>query len=183
MTRGVFRVLIAADAARAALSYDPATGEFRHAAGRRNAGKKAGFAWGCGRGYRGVSVDGEGYFAHRIAWLISYGRWPEGDVDHINGDKSDNRLENLRDVPRWLNVHNGGVRRDSGSGVRGVWRAANGRWRAYIRLHGKTKHLGYFGSLQEAADARAAAGKTMLPTCPVAEKHFEGPTPSKEPAR
>lgn len=181
MTRGVPRRDLTAEQARAALSYDPETGEMRHLRSQL-AGEVAGYAWGGknGVGYRGVTIYGKSHFAHRIAWLIFYGRWPEGHIDHINGDKSDNRLVNLREVPVWLNQHNRGVRRDSASGIKGVWQLAPDKWRAFIQVRGKTKVLGHFRTKEEAAAARARAGAEMLPACPVADAHFAAVLPDEQ---
>lgn len=167
MKRGSFRTDLTAALASEWLTYDPETGEFRHARGHRS-GKPAGYAWSGGRGYRGVSINGAGYFAHRVAWLIFHGEWPKGEVDHINGDKGDNRIANLRDVPKSLNQHNRPVRRDSASGVKGVWKLRDDQWRAFMQIDDRVIRLGTFKTKEEAAEARRLAGERLLPPCPAA---------------
>src|ERR1044072_8862421 len=94
------------------------------------------------------------YRAHRIAWLLHYGEWPTHQVDHINGDRSDNRLENLRDVPASDNRKNQKLRSKNTSGSYGVhWDQSRGRWCARIGH----KHLGRFDSKDEAIAVRRRA--------------------------
>lgn len=115
-----------------------------------------------------TAVDGKGYLcgmvlnhlcrAHRVIIAISFGEWPAADVDHINGDRKDNRLKNLRAVPHAGNMKNAARRYDNTSGCVGVsWHKARKKWRAYIAAPAGVTHLGYFDDLVEAADARAVA--------------------------
>lgn len=71
-------------------------------------------------GYVVISIKTKLYRAHRLAWFYCHGRWPNGDVDHINGNRSDNRIENLRESSRSENLCNSRVRKDNTSGARGV---------------------------------------------------------------
>ena len=107
-----------------------------------------------GDGYFAVALYGKQYRVHRVAWLLHYGSWPEGDIDHINGDKVDNRIENLRvcddERNQWNVGSRGGV-----SKYKGVdWHKKTGRWRARIRV-GKSRRieLGYYRTQEEAAAA------------------------------
>ena len=96
--------------------------------------------------------------AHRVAWAITHGEWPCGEIDHINGDRSDNRLINLREVTSQENKQNARRRADNTSGVVGVSRCRDSdRWRARIFLAGSELHLGRFGSFEAAVKARKAA--------------------------
>lgn len=117
-------------------------------------------------GYRRLSCFGKRFAAHRVAWLLHYGHWPEHEIDHINGDKSDNRIDNLRDVPHQLNVQNLRASTSSSStGILGVG-PKNGKWRARILKQGKTHYLGTFDTKEEAQNAYVAAKR----------KHHEGCT-------
>jgi hypothetical protein len=108
-------------------------------------------------GYLQVSLFGRVHRAHRLVWLIAHGDWPRRFIDHVNGDRSDNRVENLRDVGRVDNNRNMARRHDNPSGVVGVaWMSSQGKWRARIRVDGKDIHLGLFEMKEAAIAARAA---------------------------
>lgn len=111
-----------------------------------------------------TSVDAYGYKhgnlfnvrtkAHRLIWAYSKGAWAEHDIDHINGVRDDNRIENLRAVTRSVNLRNTKIRQDNTSGHVGVsLMPKSGRWRA--RVQGQT--IGIFGTIEEAIAARKAA--------------------------
>lgn len=106
---------------------------------------------------KGLLLSG-GYFAHEIAWALYTGDWPKGRVHHVNGDKSDNRISNLRDVPKELRRDTTLRYNGSRSGHVGVqWLADKMKWAAFIYQDGKPKRLGYFKYLGDAVDARTAA--------------------------
>ena len=137
----------------ASLSYCPESGELRwiRSSPRTPAGTVAGCA--TNRGYISVRIRGREYKAHRVAWLLAYGDWPKGDIDHINGVKSDNRLLNLRDVSRSVNCQNKKTaRRDSSTGVLGVTKSGR-LFRALIQVNGRPVRLGSFATVQEASVA------------------------------
>lgn len=119
-------------------------------------------------GYVCVKFRGNQYQAHRIAWLMSFGEWPTGDIDHINGVRSDNRLENLRDVPRSMNVQNVRVARSSNlsCGVLGVT-PKNQKWQASIVSDGKRKYLGVFETPDAAGRAYINAKRAMHAGCTI----------------
>ena len=89
---------------------------------------------------------------------------PSGmDTDHINRDRCDNRSENLRIVPRWVNCHNIAMRKNNTSGYRGVyWDNSRSRWCAHFNVRGRQRHVGYYSTAHEAAaawqDARLSLG-------------------------
>lgn len=87
-------------------------------------------------GYRSVCVYDRRFSAHRAAWAIFHGSWPEHEIDHINHNKIDNRIVNLRDVPHVLNARNQPLRSDNKSGVVGIWeqkpKAWGARWHVII---------------------------------------------------
>lgn len=111
-------------------------------------------------GYLRVAVSGKRYFAHRIIWLWVHGEWPEGEIDHINGNRADNRIENLRVVDRQGNTRNLAARSDNTSGVTGVsYAKRDGVYLAYITVDKKVRVLGRFDSFDDAVAARKAAEK------------------------
>lgn len=107
-------------------------------------------------GYRSGFILGRSCKAHRVAWAIHYGAWPEGEIDHINGDPADNRVCNLREVSKSLNARNRSLRSDNPSGFVGVSADRNGKWRARIHIDGRERSLGSFKTPEEAAEARRA---------------------------
>lgn len=113
----------------------------------RRGGVKAGRIAGCpnAAGYIQVTVDGKNYRAHRLIWLYVYGEFPEDQIDHINGIKDDNRIENLRAVTAQENHLNLRRRINNSSGFTGVyWNRKNIRWGAVIGIKGMPVHLGSF---------------------------------------
>ena len=123
--------------------YDPATGILFSRTNRRNV--HAGDVVGCRdrQGYIITTLFKRPLKAHRIAWALPHGAWPAGLIDHINGDKSDNRLENLRCVSNAENKQNIGKPANNTSGYMGVsFHKKSGRWAANIKVMGKSHYLG-----------------------------------------
>lgn len=113
-----------------------------------------------GSGYRQVNLDGKVYLAHRVIWTMVHGDLGPNDIDHINGDRSDNRLENIRSVSRTLNLRNSATKSRGAIGVCGVSRhTLTGKYRAYVGIDGKQVHLGFFENVDDAIAARAEANK------------------------
>lgn len=109
-------------------------------------------------GYLAGQLAKQTYRAHRVAWALSSGEWPQGQIDHINGIKTDNRASNLRVVSNQENTRNAKKPRTNTSGYVGVyWFAPRKRWRAAIGLSGKVKTIGYYDTKEEAAAARKEA--------------------------
>lgn len=101
------------------------------------------------------------YLAHRVIWVIATGEWPE-QIDHINGDPSDNRMKNLRNVSFATNMRNLPIPSTNKSGRVGVrWGKTERRWIASIRCDGKQKYLGSFKRFEEACAARQGAEKVL----------------------
>lgn len=120
----------------------------------KHAGKPA-FATVVPSGYlRGALFDHR-YLAHRVIWKLMTGCEPD-QIDHINGNRADNRWANLRSVDNQTNMKNTSLYATNTSGEVGVGRA-KGKWRAQICVDGRPRHIGYFGSLEDAVAARKAA--------------------------
>lgn len=119
----------------------------------RYAGKEA-FTTVSANGYKQGKILGDGQQAHRLMWLLQTGEWPEADVDHINGVRTDNRWTNLRAATRAENNRNRVSHRIATSRFLGVcWAQREGKWRATIKAHDGLKHIGYFDSEEAAAHA------------------------------
>ena len=117
------------------------------------------------RGYIQVSLLGTKYLAHRIAWLLYYGEWPENLIDHINGDRADNRIANIRDVTQDVNMQNlRGPTALNKVGLLGV-RKKRKKFQAQIRLHGATTHIGTFATPEEAHQAYIAVKRKAHKGC------------------
>ena len=107
-------------------------------------------------GYIDMCIDRRKYKAHRLAWLYCFGKFPNGVIDHINRIKTDNRIENLRDVTISENCKNLPKPSTNTSGHLGVtW--CKGKWQASIHINKKYIHLGRFSNIEKAAKARKAA--------------------------
>lgn len=142
------------------LKYYPETGEFEWLIRPTNSFKK-GRWFGAKRSqgaYMGIKWPGKRSIkCHRLAFVIMKGYWPKA-VDHINGDKEDNRWCNLREADAVLNGRNLPLQHNNTSGYPGVFKV-NKRWRVLLRMEGKRVHIGYFKTLEEAAIARKEADK------------------------
>lgn len=115
------------------------------------------------KGYRTIRIEGKEYNAHRLAWLYVYGSFPKDEVDHINCEKLDNRICNLREASRNQNAQNFPMKCEwSKSGVRGVLKYANS-FRAQIYANGKSIKLGSFDSAESAAEAYLKAKRELHP--------------------
>lgn len=113
-------------------------------------------------GYRYVAIYGRGYSAHRLAWLITTGEWPIGEIDHINGDPTDNAIANLRVVTRAMNAHNLPMSPLNRSGRVGVdFMKTKSKWRAQITYLGKAHHLGLYSNKEDAVRARDKAERDL----------------------
>ncbi len=121
----------------------------------RYAGKVAGYL---SLGYVFISIFDRHIRAHRLIWLMQTGSWPDGEIDHIDHCRTNNRWSNLRSVMTAENNRNRSLGSNNTSGVFGVsWQKNRGRWHAKIKVDGKTIHLGRFEDFASAAAARKAA--------------------------
>ena len=147
---------------RELLDYDPVTGTFRWRMTR--GGIRAGSVAGGfdDDGYRHIRVNRRRYRAHRLAWYYMHGTWPDGDIDHINGVPSDNRIDNLREASRAENLRNTGTPSTNTSGLKGAtWHKASGKWRAQIVHDGQQIHLGLFRCKLDAHEAYKRKAKEL----------------------
>lgn len=158
------RQLPSPDVLRKLLAYDPETGAFtwmpRSGAPRqwntRYAGTAA-FKQLRQDGYLSGCIGDQTILAHRVAWAIYHGEWPE-QIDHINGDKADNRIANLRSVPNDENRRNMSRPKNNKSGHIGVnWCASRQAWEVSIGIDGKQVQLGRFKQKDAAVAARKEA--------------------------
>lgn len=117
------------------------------------------------KGYHRADIDHKTYSIPRIIWLYVHGRWPDGDIDHINCVRGDNRLANLREVPSlWNQQNKRRARSDSKTGLLGVQRVGR-KFRANIQSNRKTVNLGYFATKEEAHQAYVVAKRQMHEGC------------------
>ena len=143
---------------RELINYEPEAGIFKWrkiAAARSQRGP--GTILNCG--YLQISIDGVKYQGHRLAWLHFYGQWPMNVVDHINGDKLDNRIANLRDVTTAVNLQNiHGASSRNACGYTGVsFHKRENAWSASLMVDGKVKRLGFHKTPELAHDAYITA--------------------------
>lgn len=161
--------IISAEQARAMLSYDPFTGVFTRRLNRSH-NAKAGDVAGYQRqdGYWVIGVNGYQYRAHRLAWLITQGAWPDVDIDHIDGNPSNNRIANLRQATRSENLQNQNkAHSGSTSGILGVhWSNQRKKWVAAITVNGKVRSLGRWESKDLAHQAYLRAKAALHPFSP-----------------
>lgn len=144
--------------------YDPETGRFDWRT--RPAGQTITNSIGAGgfnsEGYRVVRWEKRNYRVHRIIWLMTHGAWPVNDVDHINGDRSDNRICNLRSATRTQNNYNQRISSRNKSGHKGVsWCKQRDKWQVHIAINGKCTYVGRFKKLEDAANAYRKAAVSV----------------------
>ena len=159
--------MITQEKLREVLDYNPETGIFRWRPGRKRSGRRAGTD--TPGVYSLIWIDDKSYLAHRLAILYTDGYWPETTVDHIDRDRNNNRRANLREATRQCQCRNRSKRNDNSSGVVGVyWSKKSGKWGAQVEIYRKTNHLGFYGTILEAAYARYSAEQCLgFPDCDI----------------
>ncbi len=163
------RQILTAEQARQVLHYCPDTGAFRWKVapnGRITVGQIAGAK---SRKYIDIKIGRKSYKAHRVAWLMHYGAWPEAEmIDHINGNPIDNRICNLRQASRSLNMQNRrGPAKSCKTGLLGVTETPYGRYRADLRLSGKHFYLGAYTTPELAHAAYVEAKRRLHAGCTI----------------
>jgi len=140
------------------LDYDSETGIFSwkdRKFSRMSAGDKAGTLR---NGYRLIRIDDVAYSAHRLAWLWIHGTFPSSFIDHKNGNRDDNRIENLRLCTNSENLQNQRTDKNNSSGIKGVtWSNGRQKWVAQIRRNGRGRTIGFFDNKEDAAKAYSDA--------------------------
>ena len=140
------------------LRYDLETGQVHWIAPGKGRIKKKGAGAVTSTGYVGILIYGKRYYAHRIAWALHYGSWPDQQIDHVNGTKTDNRICNLRLATNAENGKNYGANKLNTSGVKGVsWCKSTQKWRALIKVNGKSLCRGRYADKNAAIAARQMA--------------------------
>lgn len=153
-----------------ALHYDKESGEFRWAISARGiaAGKVAGFV--NAEGYRVIKIGRQAHMAHRLAWFLSNGVWPEAEIDHINGVKTDNRLCNLREATRSINSQNkrAAQANNKSCGLLGVtWNKQHRKWQSKIMVNKTLHHVGLFDDANVAHSAYLAKKRELHAGCTI----------------
>ena len=149
---------------RELLDYDPCTGIFTWKKARGRGRIKFGSVAGSynSLGYRYIKIEGVFYGEHRLAWLWWYGYAPGGNIDHINRNPSDNRIENLRHVSQQCNMRNRRISKRNKTGVSGVsWDKMSKKWRSSIRVNGKEHYIGCFIDFDDAVCARLSVEQCL----------------------
>jgi hypothetical protein len=158
--------MITQERLRELVHYCPETGIFTHleSKGRKKAGTTAGSL----RldEYVYIMISGTRAMAHRFAWLYMTGEWPVADIDHIDGNKSNNSFNNLRDVSRSVNAQNQNrAKRTSKTGYLGVRYHGPNKFVAAISVNGKSIYLGVFGDSLDAHNAYLTAKRKLHEGC------------------
>lgn len=141
---------------RELFSYCPESGTFA----RRKSGKCVGYKK--NNGYIAFTVDSTKYFSHRLAWLYVHGVWPSADIDHIDGDRSNNKIANLRDVTRSTNLQNmrAAKSNNKSTGLLGSYLIKQtGRYTSRIQVNKADVYLGVFDTAEDAHIAYMQAKK------------------------
>lgn len=150
--------------------YDPETGVFTRLVTRQGLGARAGDVAGTLKpsGYLTIWICGANHMAHRLAWLYVHGKWPAHEIDHIDGNRANNAIANLRDVTRSVNHENlRSARSDSAHGFLGVSPFRKKWWKARITVNGKFQHLGTFRTPEEAHAAYLEAKRRLHVGCTI----------------
>jgi hypothetical protein len=146
--------------------YDPQTGVIYRK--KKNGSEEVASHFAKRQGRNRVRVFGKWMYAYRVGWALYYGKWPSYEIDHINGVSCDDRISNLRDVPRKTNQEN--VRRATSRSITGVLGVSkdNNRYKTSINTGGgKMKYIGSFKTIEEAKEAFIKAKRTYHKGCTI----------------
>jgi hypothetical protein len=152
-------MMLTVDELREVFSYDPERGALYwkvDSGARARAGMRAG-TLGIGKTlrYQLVKYEGQQYYTHKVIWALHHGLWASGEVDHIDGDRTNNSVTNLREVTHAENTRNARRRSDNRSGINGVcWEEKKNRWRVQIGKNGRIHQVGRYRDFFEACCSR-----------------------------
>jgi hypothetical protein len=173
--------MITKDQVASLLTYSPDTGQLTWLVDRGRTAK-AGQVAGCKdtQGYVCLKINSRIYKAHRVAWLLVYGRWPDSQLDHINGVPGDNRIANLREVSPQQNAENRRVTHTDPGHLKGVsYMRKIRKWVAKIHNEGVAYYLGVFSTPEEAHAAYRAAALVLHTHSNLTNKNPDG-SPKEE---
>jgi len=160
---------ITAAQARAVFSYDPMTGIVSRRV-KSTRGEAGPVSNDNGDGYSRVVFAGCRVYLHRLVWLLHYGEWPKGQIDHIDGNRLNNAITNLRDVPHEINAQNEHRARKNNhsTGVLGVsYVPSRKKYEANITVSGQKVHLGRFDTVERAQIAYLTAKRAYHEGCTI----------------
>lgn len=124
-------------------------------------------------GYSHLKIDGKNYLAHRLIWLLTHGEWPENEIDHVDRDRMNNKIENLRDATRTENSHNCTMNKNNSIGYPGVsFHKQHKKYRARIKVNYKNIFFGCVEIAEEAFTAYMLAKIEHHPTSPDAQEYL-----------
>lgn len=141
--------MITGDYLRSNFTYDPETGLFKRLSDGFSPKKPD-----PSNGYFRIRIEGKLYYVHRLIWMYQTGSFPDGEIEHQDRNRANNKWANLLDVPKHINALNKSKLRSNTSGVTGVyWEARTNKWRAEVRCGGNVYRLGRYHAIEHAADA------------------------------
>jgi len=149
----VNKTILTQDYLSTIITYSPDSGVIT-----RN-GKEAGYA--SSHGYRQIEIKGKAYMAHHVAWVMSHGVWPKAQLDHINHNRTDNRIDNLREVNNQGNRLNLSKRKDNSSGHTGLYKTKSGKYIVRLCIRKKIHNLGTHSDITKALSIRDSAYKAL----------------------
>jgi hypothetical protein len=154
------------------LDYDSLTGIFKWKSKRKGININKILGSSNGFGYLRITVCGKSYYSHRLAWFYIHGNFPKYEIDHINGNQSDNRISNLREATGSENTQNKfKPQKNNKSGELGVsWSKSMNKWQSHISVNKQRKYLGCFNTIGDAKNAYLIAKKELHPFANVERK-------------